>query len=481
MKKKILLVHPPFNDLKFGEEWIGLDSLAAPLGLMYIAEPLIEEGYDVRFIDFNVDKINKMDFIEELKKTDFLLLSCYSESLKNVLKIIKIAKDTNKNIYIMCGGPYCRLTGNYVKGSDLTLIGEGEEIITEIFKRICNGKSLSDIPGLIYLSNGRLIKNRGYIQAKSIDRNLKHSYDLTKNKNYGILFGYKIDGLVGTMTSRGCPYNCSFCTHKGSYQIKIVRKRSVDNIISELKYLEKRGAKIVVFYDDNFLIDKKRVMEIMDRKIKEKINLKLIVQGRVDSADIEFYRKLYAADVLMIIFGIENANQDVLDFYNKGITIEQTKKAIELANKAGMLTFGFFIIGSPIEETKHFIINKDFMNSVPLDFIHISLLSYQEGSSLWNNAVESGKISKKETRVLVNEKLSKYTHEEWVKMKGELLKEFYSRPSKTLRAFYKITKQGYMIEFLKIFLVGKNNFSKKIKNPYYIEKPDISINISENK
>lgn len=471
------MIHPSFKGLKFGDEWEGLDSLAAPLGLMYIATPLINSGYDVKFIDFNVDRLTKEKFFNEISEAKYLLLSCYSDSLKSVYEIIKIARKINKDIFIMCGGPYCKLTGNYVAGSDLTVIGEAEEIIVDLFDRLNKKDSLSNIPGLIYKKGDKIIRNKGCLEAKDINRSIGSSHILTKDKNYGMFFGYRVKGLIGTMTSRGCPYNCNFCTHKGSINNKIVRKRTVDNVIAELKDLEKNGTRYVIFYDDNFLIDKKRVNSIMDRIIQEKIKLKLIVQGRVDSADYNFYKKLYRAGVIMIAFGIENANQDVLDYYNKGTSVEQIRKAIEIADKVGIITMGFFMIGSPIEDKKHFQINKKFINNIPLDVIHISILEYLEGSNLWEKAVKEGKISKNETSVVSNEKLSKYSYKEWIDMRDDLLDGFYKKPKRILRGTYKVLKRGFLIEFIKILWVGRKGFVKKSKNAFFVEAPDSKIEV----
>ena len=82
-KKKVLLIHTPFKSFSFGNQWQRLDSLAPPLGLMYLADPLIKSGWQVEFIDLNIDKFNKTEFIQKIKKYRFIGLSCYSESLKN--------------------------------------------------------------------------------------------------------------------------------------------------------------------------------------------------------------------------------------------------------------------------------------------------------------------------------------------------------------------------------------------------------------
>lgn len=468
---RALLINPPFNTLKFGAEWEGVDSLAAPIGLMYIGNNLIKNNFKVKFLDLNVDRISESQFVNEISNSDFLLLMCFSHTLKNTLEIIKKAKEIKKNIYIICGGPYCKLTRKFVSGSDLTVVGEAEEAIGEILKKIKDNTSLSGIPGLIYKKNNRIIKNNGYLRAENIDNSKNASYILAKNKNYGIIFGTKVKSIAGIMTSRGCPFSCSFCTYNAID--KKIRKRSVDNVIEELKELEKNGTKTVIFYDDNFLVDKKRVIAILDRMIREKIKLKMIVQGRVDSADYSYYKKLQKAGVIMILYGIENTNQDVLDFYNKKINIEQIKSAIELANKAGIITIGYLIIGSPLETRKHFDNMKNFIKSVPLDMIYVSILEYSEGSLLWENAVKQGKISKKEVSVFSNEKLSNHSFDEWQKMRENLTKDFNRNYSRVPRIFYKSVKSGILSLFIKLVLNETKSYIHKRKlNPFFVDKPE---------
>ncbi len=476
-KKRILMIHPPFKELKFGNGWEGIDSLAPPLGLMFLGTPLIKDGYDVKFIDLDVDKITEEYFLLELSNADFILLSCYSESLKNVYKIIKKARTVNKKAYIICGGPYCKLSGNYVEDSDMTVVGEAEEYIASIINKIINKKSLSKIPGLIYKKDMDIVKNKGYLITKNLDNSISAASLLTRNKNYSVLFGYKVHGLVGISTSRDCPFNCNFCSHRGAFDKKIVRKRSVESVIKELKELQKRGSKYVMFYDENFLIDKKRVTMIMDRIVNEKIKLKMIVQGRVDFVDIEFYKKLYKAGVVMIMYGIENANQEVLDFYNKGTDINQIMKAIYMANKVGIITFGYFIIGSPIEDEKYIEKNKKFIKKVPLDFIFISVLTYNEGSELWYKAIKEGKIRESETTIYANENLSKYSHKEWINIRDELLKDFYIDFRRILRISKKFIKLRILFDFLRLLVKSKKDFLEKVKNPSFIISPDSQIDL----
>ena len=127
--------------------------------------------------------------------------------------------------------------------------------------------------------------------------------------------------------------------------------------------------------DDNFLLNRKRVMRIMDGIIEMNTEIKIIVEGaRVNVADYELYKKMWDAGVRVISYGIESGNQDILDFYNKKITLEQVKKAVGIANRVGFFTVGSFIIGAPFEDRAKIEKTIRFATTLPLDFVEFYIL-----------------------------------------------------------------------------------------------------------
>lgn len=145
------------------------------------------------------------------------------------------------------------------------------------------------------------------------------------------------------------------------------------NVLEEIKYLYEKGYKNIIFVDDNFLTDKKRVEEIMDGIIKEEIDMNFIIEGaRVDNADYNLYRKMKEAGVKLITYGIESGNQEILDYYNKGITLEQIKYAINLADQMNFITIGNFILGAPIEMKNTFKIQLNLQKNCHW-MLHLSL------------------------------------------------------------------------------------------------------------
>ena len=179
----------------------------------------------------------------------------------------------------------------------------------------------------------------------------------------------------------------------------------------------------------------------MDMIINEKLKVRIIIQGRVDSADYELYRKLRKAGVFLIAFGIESANQDVLDFYNKRTNPEVIRTAVSLANKVGILTFGWLMIGAPMETREYFERDLKFVNDIKLDLTYVCTLKYVKGTSLWDDARKKGLI-KDDKPDFDNKELSPVTRKELRVIREGLVKSFYKNPKRIARIFLKFIRLG---------------------------------------
>ena len=109
----------------------------------------------------------------------------------------------------------------------------------------------------------------------------------------------------------------------------------------------------------------------------------------------------------IIVFGIESANQDILDFYNKQTTVEKCREAVRLADQFNILSYGNFIIGAPFEDAVHFDNNRSFFRSEPLDFLNVHILHYVKGTELWNDALARNLIRADEVMVAADERISR--------------------------------------------------------------------------
>jgi radical SAM superfamily enzyme YgiQ (UPF0313 family) len=449
--KKVLLLFPPLRDALYGEGWRSTESPTPPLGLLYLATPLQKAGYDVTFVDLTVDHLEREAYFRTLMTPDFVLITCYTKSLGSVRRLIRDIRQVNHRARILCGGPYCNETEQHIEGSDVTAFGEADLIIVALLDALRSGEAPGRISGISYTEDGHTIRNPGTLLVEDLDQLEPPALELADGRRYGHIYGVRVGSISGMLTSRGCPFGCTFCTYK---RVKY-RERSVDSVVSEIQLRAEQGARYVIFYDDNFLLRKDRAIAVMDMIIERGIDIKIALQARVDTADYALYRKLKAGGVIIIIFGIESACQDVLDFYRKQTTVTQNRSAIRMANKVGFITFGNLIIGAPIEGDDHFEANKDFFRKTPLDLISVHILHFVYPSALWMEAHGRGLIRDDELIVPANRSLTGFSYEELLQVQRDFIRSFYNNPRRIIRLVYKMVTVlglGYLHNLSRMYL-----------------------------
>jgi len=415
-------------------KWTGT-GFVPPLGLLYIASSLEDDGHSVKIIDYFCEKDAEKTMYEFLKSADVVGLSIYTNSQFKAADIARLIKNKYPDIPIIIGGPHCIFFPDRalddIPEADFCIEGEGEQTIKCLISAIEKNKSFSDITGLYYREKQKIKKGKPPEVISNIDNISFPSRHLVEKYIYGVVnnsyfFKPKFTSMV---TSRGCPFKCRFCTRHVS-TMKNYRKRSVENVLEEFQIINEKYNSVMIS-DDNFLCDKKWAFKILDGIIKNGIDLELYIQGaRVDTADRELYEKMRKAGVKHVYYGIESGCQDVLDYYNKNINLDQINYAVNLAHKMNFFILGTFILGSIIETKEHIDRTINFACSLPLDLVVFQPLLYERGSDLWNDAVKDKLISEGDKYYYVANKklgLSQFTQDELISFCKEANKRFYFR------------------------------------------------------
>lgn len=188
------------------------------------------------------------------------------------------------------------------------------------------------------------------------------------------------------MTTRGCPYKCSFCASRKFYHL-IVRFRSPENVVKEIKYLVKNfGIKEVHFEDDNLTLRRTHVEKICNLILKNNIKISWACPNgiRADRVDENLLKLMKKSGCYLIAYGIESANPQILKNINKLETIDTIKKSIDLADKLGLICQGFFIFGLPGETRETIEESIRFAKKSKLKRAHFLILDVLPGSELWD-------------------------------------------------------------------------------------------------
>lgn len=262
---------------------------------------------------------------------------------------------------------------------DVIVRGEGEETIRDVVA----GVPLKDIPGLSYRANGTVVHNTnrpppdiGRIAFP--DRSLRrHDYRWVQN-------GVQITNLTfdTVLASRGCPYNCKFCTFSLNPlgQKRKYMERPLASVMEEIKSIR---ADVIMFSDDNFFTNPKRSKELCDLIIESGIKKSFIVQTRIEIAgDEELLKKAEKAGFKIFLIGIESPHDKILKQFNKGFTQQQVREAFKILNRYNFFIHGYFIYGNIGETEEEMVYIAQFAKELKLDSISFQKLRIEKYSPL---------------------------------------------------------------------------------------------------
>jgi len=441
---KVLLIFPDVDEplSAFGTR---IRSYAPPLGPLYLAAHL-KERFQVEFLDFSAGGFDRSKLERSLNGADAVGISVTSYTRDQAIRLIEIIRSVNPSIPIALGGPeFDPYHPHLPKGADLVAFGEAELTVVKIFEALTQpeprrDEMLSGCPGVIFRdSAGRIRHGRPYQPNFDLD-SLREPERGIAEKNLYTIFGLRNPGVgASIVTSRGCPFRCRFCT-RSAFRLDGYRERSAENVIDEIERIYQQGYHVLYIVDDNFTVNIRRVNRILDGIISRGIRLAILAQGRVSAASDGLFAKMKEAGFVLISFGLESGNQDVLDFYRKGTTVEQGIRAVELADRYGIFTSGSFILGAPIETEAHLARTVRYAYEIPLDVVFFSVLNYARGSDLWAEAVDKGLIREDEEEVLADSarRLGRFPSEYLKRRASEAQIRFYLRPKLWMRYLRKL-------------------------------------------
>jgi anaerobic magnesium-protoporphyrin IX monomethyl ester cyclase len=411
---KVLLVDPPWYSLQ------GMSHAPLSLGLGYLGSFLEKAGHKCIIFSGEIGFTKKIKYQEIVIDEDSLLnlnknpvwikvrhklsnlmnrfnpdiigITMPTAKYGVVVELIKFIKKSDPNIKIVVGGPHPTILPEEtldIKGIDFIVRGEGEETFLELINSLKNKKDFSKIKGISYKKANKKIHNPPRPYIENLDELPFPNWDLVYereklNKND---FGRMI-------TSRGCPYQCTFCASKKIWSLK-VRYRSPENVFEEIKE-KKRKYNIDMFHfnDDSFTIRKDAVMKFCDMLIKSNFKLEWSCDTRVNLLDYELLKKMKQSGCVQLNLGIECGNDKMLKYIKKGITLKQVIKTFEMANKLKIGTLAYFMMGFPDETKKDLYDTIKLMKKIKPSHPCWSIVTAYPGTELYETCKKEGLIKK---------------------------------------------------------------------------------------
>jgi anaerobic magnesium-protoporphyrin IX monomethyl ester cyclase len=384
---RVTLVNPPYP--KGAPK-----SLFLPLGLAYLAAVLEEDGHEVTVLDLQMTDPTPQQLESQLSHSNADIVGVTTSTLTYwpAVDVVKSAKKVLPNALTVLGGPHVTAlpeqTLQQAPEVDIVVRGEGEHTILELAKLVgkMNAASLNGVNGITYRRNSQIHSTPDRAFIENLDE-LPHPaykhFPLQKYSMAGINY-------LPIMTSRGCPFQCTFCLASKMCGVKF-RTRSPPKVIEELEWMrDKLGANVIAFYDDTFTVDKKRASDICDLIKQRKFDLPWDCRTRVDQINKEMLVKLRDANCKLVHFGVESGSQVMLDAMKKKTTVEKNAWAIRLTKEVGIGVAISVVVGYPGETLAMLKQTFDFIKVTKPDFVYVCQAIPYPGTEMLDNLNKLG-------------------------------------------------------------------------------------------
>lgn len=342
----LLLISPKNTQLGRFKRFV---PVSVPIGVGILAGFLREQGFLSRILDTDLIDINLSTIETELnqcKKPRIVGISVMTANVANGYKIASLVKSVDKEAIVVFGGIHATVMPDEVlrnENVDFVVKGEAENTFLELIRQIKGGKIEQDkLENIGFRENGQIVYTKSSTRMLEINDVPMFPYDMFDSSKYNLGF---------ILTSRGCPFDCIFCSQRVITK-RVYRYTASERVMEELDYIiNKLKQPNVTFFDDYFTGDKKRVMELCSMMQERGFHKKASfgVQTRGDSINKELMIAMRAANFDSLMFGIETASDNLMELINKKETVQENIDAVKLAKEMGFTVEATFIYGFPTE------------------------------------------------------------------------------------------------------------------------------------
>jgi len=344
MAKNVLLVFPRVTVRKTAEK-----TFFPPLNLLFLTSVLEKAGFDVNIVDQRL-KENYKEIIKEHLNEDTAFVGITAMTGNQILQgldIAQLVRDVSPELPLVWGGVHPTLLPLQTMKDplvDIIVKGEGEETIVELAEVLSERKNLKGVRGILYKEDGKVVENmpRPWIDMTTLPMP-------AWEKIHQDMGSYIYEDKVRLHTSRGCPHKCKFCYNKG-YNAGHWSAKNAKQICDEIEYIiDKYDVHMFHFVDDNFMTNRKRVMNFCEELHKRKIKISWGFSIRIDYIKEKTMKILADSGVNEFFLGVESGSQRILDMIDKHITVEKIISANKILGKLGIKARYSFMSGFPFE------------------------------------------------------------------------------------------------------------------------------------
>lgn len=408
-KKNICLVSPPKRS----------NAQIIPLALIYLSAWLEKAGIDADIIDVKTSPYKRFDSLEEervikkivrqviVKNPSFVGISCFTSEYNSVMRLAKTIRENIKTKIILGGvHPTLRPEDFIYQDSpvDFVVIGEGEETLAEFIQQYDDNIFPNDIKGIAFLENSgvritparKSIDDLSRLPIPSYDKlDMEHYLKITRE-----IIRYIYTSGVHILTSRGCPFLCTFCAAKNLWKTadskSRVRYKPIRQVVDEIRYLKDKYS-VDSFYlaDDTFATSEDRAIDFCNELLVRHIKITWAMETRVNLITEELLRAIKQAGCIQVEFGVESGSQEVLDRMKKNIRVEDTVRAFELCRRYGIRSFANLMLNTPAETREDVRKTINLRKRIRASHVGVNLTAPIIGTDIYDQYVYP-KITKEE-------------------------------------------------------------------------------------
>jgi anaerobic magnesium-protoporphyrin IX monomethyl ester cyclase len=384
-KKKVLLLRPSYSGVyKLFGRVPQLREVRPPLGLLSIAASLRAAGHHVEVVDGEPEQLGPEQLVEQViyREPDVLGVTSTTPEIHLAQEVLRSAKAVRPGLVTVLGGAHASAlpeeTLEATPGLDYVVVGEGELAMVDLVDNMPRERILRPDP------------------IKNLDDLPLPARDLVDPGQYR--YAAPGEGLVNVdaiETSRGCPFNCSFCFHLPGSP---TRFKSPERVMEELEQGQRLlRSEMVVFFDDTFTLDARRVRTMLGKIIDDGLGLKFHCFTRADTLSADTVGLMARAGFVKATIGVESGLQETLDNLKKGTQLQQYRDAFRWLHEEGVETRGSFIVGSPNETWDTVKASIEFARSLDLFRVGVNIATPYPGTLLYEQARKKDGIELLET------------------------------------------------------------------------------------
>ncbi len=453
-------------------------------------------GYPVSIIDAAAEGLTQDEVLERMHRQQdgaapgFIGLTTTTLTTLPAERLAQVVRQRWPETIVAIGGPHATAipeeTLRRCPAFDLVAIHEGDETILDILLAVGQGsRDFTSIPGIVCrTSDGEIVRTPARPLFKDLDTLDFPAWDLLNDfpEKYNPGF-FKVGQVpsVSFVSSRGCPFECSFCDTSVFGQK--IRSHTAEYMADLFEFVHKRfGIRDVTFEDDTFMVYRKNVERFCELLGRKNLHMTWACNSRVNLAKPDLLKTMKAAGCWHISYGIESGSQEILDHENKRLQLEQVHEGILNTRKAGIAAKGFFIVGHPRETLETLQATYRLTQDVPFSDISVTCMTPFPGSPLSKIAHEYGTFDNDWTKmnlltpVFIPHGLTADDLQYWQK---KILRSFYFRP-KTLFDYTKRVWKNPSPRYIKGLVrsagaLARTVFSRKNKN---VSKSDDGLHVT---